>query len=176
MQKNTSTIEINVSNRDELFCENFIVNSRRKMINDNIQEYIFKTIKNSGRSDKVLLKVNVFSNIEQDVCKEIKESIWNFYSFKEKESKLYYNQAMKQWFANLIIGVLFLILCLILVEVLEPFTYIKTIKFLKEGLLIISWVALWEPITFILFTMRSMKKDIFFYKKLSKLPIEVNNL
>lgn len=176
MKKNTNTIEINVSNIDDLFDKDYIVNSKRKMINDNIQEYIFKIIKNFGLSDKVLLKVNVSSNIGQEACEEIKESIWKYYCFKEKESKLYYSHAMKQWFANLIIGILFLILCLILVEVLDPFTNIKIIKFIKEGLLIISWVALWEPITFILFTKRSMKKEIFYYKKLSKLPIEVNNL
>lgn len=173
MQKTITTIEITVKSEADLYSDCNIINTSRKMLKESLEEHIFNIMKNHNINENIKLKVIIASKLGQDDCDLMKESIKKHFSYKEKETRLDLKQALKHWGINMLIGVLFLVLCLILVEVLEPFTYIKTLKIVKEGLLIVSWVALWEPITFILFNRRAMRRDINYYKKLSTIPIEI---
>lgn len=173
MYKSGKTIEINVLNKNDFYSESYIINSNNKMLNSNLEEYIFKAAKGYKLKEKISIKLVIASRLGENDFETMKETIHSHFSFKEKGAKLYIKQTLNQWRVNMVIGILFLTLCLVLVEVLEPFTYIKTFKVIKEGLLIISWVALWEPITFILFNLRAIKREIDYYHKLSQSTIVV---
>lgn len=176
MLKSGKAIEISILNKNDFYSESYIINSNKKMLNSNLEEYIFKAAKNYKLKEKISIKLVITSKLKENDYESMKETIHSHFSFKEKGAKLYIKQTFKQWRINMVIGILFLILCLVLVEVLEPFTYIKTLKVIKEGLLIISWVALWEPITFILFGFRPMNSEMSYYHKLSQASIVVECL
>jgi hypothetical protein len=142
-------------------------------INKEFESYIISCIKNYSLDKALKLKICVFNNKENPDIDNLDKCIHKHFLLRAREMDLYLKQQFQQWVINSIIGVLFLVLCLILVQVLEAFSYINFIKIIKESLLIIGWVALWEPVTFILFNWRAMKRDRLYYKKMCSMPIIV---
>ena len=141
------------------------------VLNREFEDYILNLTKNYALDKKMKLIIHI-PEIEKDTDL-IKYTIHKHFAYKEKEISLKLKQQFYQWIINMIIGMLFLILCLILVEVLEVFSYINIIKILKESLLIIGWVALWEPASFILFGWRTKNRDKLLCKKLSSISISI---
>jgi hypothetical protein len=138
-------------------------------LNREFEDYIFNSAKNYALDKKITFIIHIPK--EEKDSDLIKHTIHKHFSYKVKEISLQLNQQLYQWIINMIIGILFLVLCLILVEVLEVFSHINIIKIIKESLLIIGWVALWEPVSFILFGWRIKKRDKLFCEKLSSIPV-----
>jgi hypothetical protein len=157
-------IDIMIENIKDIFQYN-------NSLNKEFEEYIFNSIKNYDLDKNIRLKIHVYK--KEDSYDNLKLAIQNHFQFRTKQISLQLKQQFKQWIINMIIGILFLVLCLILVEILDMFSYINIIKILKESLLIIGWVALWEPVTFILFGWRIIKRDELLYKKLSNITINI---
>lgn len=170
-KKNNITIDIAVKNVQDVFQQFSQHPFGNRALSKEFEEYICSSIKNYNLKDDLSLVVYVPSIFnESDV---IKSAVRTHFKLKAKETSLYLKYQFKQWIINMIIGTLFLVLCLILVEILETFSYINVVKIIKESLLIIGWVALWEPLTFILFGWRTIKRDKLFYTKLSNISISI---
>jgi hypothetical protein len=157
-------INIMIKNTKDIF-QQFGCNT----LNREFEDYIFNSAKNYSIDKKIKLIIHIPKE-EKDI-ELIKHTIHEHFAYKTKEINLQLNQQFYQWIINMIIGILFLVLCLILVEVLEVFSHINIIKIIKESLLIIGWVALWEPVSFILFGWRAKKRDKLFCEKLSSISV-----
>lgn len=142
-----------------------------KVMNSGLESYIIGSIKNYPikRGAKIIISF-LEGNESLDIA-SIEKTIHTHFKYKAEETVLSLKQQFRQWKINMTIGILFLILCLILVEVLERLSQTNIVKIFKESLLIIGWVALWEPVTFILFGWRNIKRNIQYYQKLSEVPI-----
>jgi hypothetical protein len=141
-------------------------------INLELEEYIFKEVKCYPLNKRIFLVVHMCSGGSNNNSM-INEVVHSHFGSKVKEAELFLKHELSQWRINMFIGMLFLILCLILVEILESFSYIYVFNIVKESLLIIGWVALWEPLTFILFGWQPIKKDILYYKKLCNIIVKI---
>jgi hypothetical protein len=159
-------IDIMLKNINEIFQQS-VCNT----LNREFEDYIFNSAKNYALDKKIKLIIHIPK--EQKDMDLIKYTIHKHFEYKAKEISLQLKQQFYQWIINIIIGILFLVLCLILVEVLEVFSYINIVKILKESLLIIGWVALWEPVSFILFGWRTKKRDKLLCEKLSLVSISI---
>jgi hypothetical protein len=142
-----------------------------KVMNAGLETYIINSIKSYPLKKKVNIIISFMQEIEQVDITSIEKIIHTHFMYKAEETDLNLKQQFRQWKINMSIGVLFLVLCLILVEILERFSSTNIVKIIKESLLIIGWVALWEPITFILFGWRSVKRNKLYYEKLSHIAI-----
>lgn len=142
-------------------------------LNYELEEYIFKALKNYPLSQKTKLIIRIPEDNSKYESQDLEKSIHSHFICKVKEINILIKQQFKQWRINMFIGTLFLILCLILVEILDKFSHINVIRIIKESLLIVGWVALWEPLTFILFGYRDIKQDRLYYKKLCNIPISI---
>lgn len=173
--ENRDVVEINVDvkNIEDLFKNNESIASIEERLGKAIEDYLFKSIKCYPLGQRVRLLIIIKENQKLFKEQDIAEIIHSHFCYKVKETEIFLKQQFRQWSINFIIGILFLVLCLIVSEILEKFSYIGIIKIIKESLLIIGWVALWEPVTFILFGWRIIKKDKLYYKKLCDIPIEV---
>lgn len=142
-----------------------------KVMNAGLETYIISSIKNYPLNKTIKIIISFVQEREQIDISSIERTIHTHFKYKAEEIELNLKQQFRQWKINMSIGILFLILCLILVEVLERFSPTNIVKILKESLLIIGWVALWEPITFILFGWRTIKRNKLYYQKLSEVPV-----
>lgn len=168
--KNYDSIDIYIKNSGDIFKQCNFVSPKVKILKDDIESHIYETIKNFPESKQVILKIHILSFEDKDESWLI-EAVQRHFLTRLGENERVVKQKFMHWMGNMIIGCLFLILCLMMVEVLDRFSYIDAVKILKESLMIIGWVALWEPMTFILFQWRSIKKSRTYYRKLYSMPV-----
>lgn len=147
-----------------------------RVLNEGFETYIMNSIKNYPLKSKVSLIISFMKEDDYIDITSIKKAIHTHFKYKAEEKNLSLKEQFRQWMTNMTIGLLFLILCIILVEVLGRFSDTNLVKIIKESLLIIGWVALWEPITFILFGWRNEKRSIYYYEKLSQIDIYNENV
>lgn len=166
--KNILHIDIVIRNVDDIFRRSDYGYLNERTINRELEEYIMEVVRNSPSNLKMMLVFHIPENMKDISIDLLREVIHSHFKRKLKESEHTLNYQLRQWRINMLMGILFLVLCIILVEVFDAFSYVYIFRIIKESLLIIGWVALGEPLTFILFGCQSIKKDIHHYKKLCK--------
>lgn len=166
-------LNIDIKNIDTLLKNEGSIASIEETLSKSIEQYLFKAVKRYPLSHMIKLIIIIKESQRQGNDEEIEKIVHSHFCYKVKETQLYLKEQFRQWGINSLIGILFLILCLIIGGILEKFTHIGIIKIIRESLLIIGWVALWEPVTFILFGWRIINRDKHYYMKLSNIPIEV---
>jgi hypothetical protein len=142
-------------------------------LNDELEKYILKCVRVYPASKKVKLVISVPDKHMLKDSLQLPSSIHKHFSYRVIDTEVIMSQKIHQWKINMIIGILFLILCLITVQLLDPYSDINAVKIAKESISIIGWVALWEPLSFVFFGWQSVKSDKQYYKKLSTVPVEV---
>lgn len=166
-------LNIDIKSIDDLLKNNGSIASIEESLSKSIEEYLFKAVKSYPTRQKIKLLIIIKENQRQWNDEEIARVVHSHFCYKVKESRIFLKEQFRQWGINSFIGILFLIFCLILGGILDKFTHIGIIKIVKESLLIIGWVALWEPVSFILFGWRVINRDKHYYMKLCDIPIEV---
>jgi hypothetical protein len=169
--KDITLIDIAVKNTKDIYQQFGHSPLRSNILSRDFEDYILSSIKSCSLDENIELAIFMPRSLEEGDL--IIPVIHKHFEDREKQNSLQLKQEFKQWTVNMVIGVLFLVLCLILVQILEVFSYINIIKIIKESLLIVGWVALWEPVTFILFGWRNIKRDTLIYKKLAHIPISI---
>lgn len=169
---NSIDINIFIRNSNDIFRPHTYYVFEKEILNKEIEEYILRMVKNHPIKKNVKLIIHIYDKTLQDEV-FLRESIHNHFIAKANETEAYLKQQFRLWEGNMVIGVLFLILCLLLTEVIDNFFQQKTGKFIKESLGIIGWVALWEPLTFVLFGWRAIQKDINYFRKLGYMQIKI---
>ena len=166
-------LNIDIKNIDDLLKSDGSIASIEECLSKAIEEYLFKVVKCYPIRQKIKLLIIIKESKRQRRDEEISEIVHSHFCYKVKETQIFLKEQFRQWGINFFIGILFLILCLIIGGILDKFTHIGMIKIIKESLLIIGWVALWEPVSFILFGWRVINRDKNYYRKLCNVPIEI---
>ncbi|MEG0775209.1 hypothetical protein [Clostridium sp.] len=171
--KDIIELNIDIKNIGDLLKNDGSIASVEESLSKAIEEYLFKVVKCYPISQRIKLLIIIKESKNPGNDDEIEEIVHSHFCYKVKETQIYLKEQFRQWGINFFIGILFLILCLIIGGILDKFSHISMIKIIKESLLIIGWVALWEPVSFILFGWRVINRDKNYYKKLCSIPIDV---
>jgi hypothetical protein len=168
MFRNTGDIRIDLN--DGIY-EDLHFNFEDKSLNKEVEDHIFNHMRNYPISKTIKIILHMPKNMGQANEESIVQEFHRHFKYKQLNMALFIKQQLREWWVNMFIGVLFLILCLLAVEICDAFIQMKGVKIIKETLYIICSVALWEPITFILFGLRIERKARKYYEKLSCIPI-----
>ena len=137
-------IEIKVRDINQLFNSMDPAPFHEKDLDDDAEEYITSWVQEFPRHDPVTLVVHLQQVPEgQDARHVIEQAVHHFYGYRAKLNKLELKRLLKQGRWSLMVGLSFLVACLLGVELLgaEPATTFA--KFAREGLTIAGWVAMW---------------------------------
>ncbi len=115
------------------------------------------------------------SEIGKDTEETLKNAIKNHFSYKKLLIDLELRRMLQRGRRNLMIAFGFLFLCLLLIQFLSTFEGGLLKSTLSEGLTIIGWVALWEPVTVFLYGWWPLiqKKNI--YEKIIGMDVKVSS-
>jgi hypothetical protein len=91
------------------------------------------------------------SEISDNVQLAIKKAIKNHFTYKRTLNEIDLKRLLKRGRRNLFIALFFLFLCLLLIRLLSTFEESLLNTMVSEGLLIIGWVAMWEPVHIFLY-------------------------
>ena len=113
------------------------------------------------------------SEFNEETERTLKEAIRNHFLYKKVLTEIDLKRLLQRGRRNMTIAVFFLFLCLLIIRFLSTFEggLLKTM--LSEGLTIIGWVAMWEPINVFLYGWWPIvhKKNI--YRKIIDMNVSV---
>ncbi|MDD1664592.1 MAG: hypothetical protein LUQ32_04500, partial [Methanomicrobiales archaeon] len=76
---------------------------------------------------------------------------------------------------SLAIGIAFLLIMGFISTLISPYTTHSYVAWIAGGLLIVSWVAMWEPINIFLYLWWPIRRKQQIYAKISRMPVEVRH-
>ena len=103
---------------------------------------------------------------------DVRRAIHNYFEYKKMISEKKVKLQIKEGQYSMIIGVGFLALCLLSNHYISLNYESLWTQILAEGLLISGWVAMWKPISNMLYDWWPMYEEKRIFKKLSEIDIE----
>ena len=147
---------------------------QEKDLDNDAEEFIVGWAQEFPRRDPVSLVVHVNQiGAHGDAQHLVETAVHHYFAYRAKLNRLEFRHLLKQGRTNLIIGLVFLSLCLLTSELLlrqEP----RSLSIIaRESLVIAGWVAMWRPITIFLYDWWPVLRLGHLYQKLSRMRVEV---
>lgn len=139
-------------------------------------EHIYRTIKPKrlGRPTRLTVIVPAAEG-KQGLAAQTSAAIrrWSELRIEEARSEIAFHR--KEGVAKLLLGMLFLAICLGLQQAAEEATFLPDFLqvFLAAGFEILGWVVLWTPIAIFLYDWWPHRQDIGVYEHIANMDVEV---
>jgi len=147
-----------------------------KELDSDAEEYIFNAVEEFPL--KKPLEIMIYlppEEVSKEVEIKLKEAINNHFSYKKVLTDIELRRFLKRGRKNLAIALMFLFLCLVTIRLISSFeeTLINTL--FSEGLLIIGWVAMWEPVEIFLYGWWPIVHRRNIYKKIVNMDVYIGS-
>lgn len=137
------------------------------------EEFIVNWASEYQKDEPVTLCIYLANWPGRDPSQMLAEAVHNFFDYRRKLSDREFRLLMQQGRTSLLIGLLFLVSCLFVVQaVLLPMKG-PWPAILRESLTIAGWVAMWRPMQIFLYDWWPLLKRGQVYAKLSRMPVQV---
>ncbi|MBL8751998.1 MAG: hypothetical protein JNK15_01750 [Planctomycetes bacterium] len=103
----------------------------------------------------------------------VQDAIRNYFTYRAQMAGLEVRRTQQLGRQSLGIGVLFLVGCMLLRELLRRLGAGDFLHIGQEGLLILGWVAMWRPIELLLYDWRPQRRMQRTYENLGRMRVEV---
>ena len=167
-------IESSLRDVDQLFNTMDPSPFHEKDLDHDAEEFILSWAQEFHRHEPVDLIVHLEKLPEgRDAKKIIEEAVHHYFTYRARINKLEFKQLMKQGRISLLVGVSFLMVCLIIIEMFALRSTGPISSFLSEGLTIAGWVAMWKPMEIYLYDWWPLRRLGYTFEKLSQMTVEV---
>ncbi|WP_235284188.1 hypothetical protein [Methanosarcina sp. 1.H.A.2.2] len=118
-----------------------------KELNLDAEEYLYNAVDEFPLRKPLEIMIYLpSSEVGAEIESDLKEAIINHFSYKKLLAEIELKRLLYQGRRNLVIALTFLFLCLLVIRLLSAFEENLMNTLFSEGLLIIGWVAMWEPV------------------------------
>jgi len=145
-----------------------------KELDTDAEKYIIDTIKDfPGKTDFKLIIYLPPEQVESEGAKTLASAIHNHFQYRTLVADRNFRRHFRYGRISLLIGLSFLLIALIARQMVSHLTTLFLAQFFADALLIIGWVAMWEPITVLLYQLWPITQTKKVYEKLSVIEIDV---
>lgn len=144
-----------------------------KDLDDDAEEFIVSWAQEFPSTAPVKLCVYLEQWPAEDPQELIRKAVHNYFASRAEMTQLEFHRLMKQGRTSLIIGLLFLVSCLVIIQTLLHGADGTWAGVLREGLTIAGWVAMWRPMQTYLYDWWPLRRRGRIFTKLSHMPVEV---
>jgi hypothetical protein len=167
-------IELKLSDIMQLFDSLDPFPFHEKALDRNAEEFITESVRDLPLKEELALVIHLPEDIAMGKeAKALRSAIQNHYAYRSSAVARDLKQKFRQGRLSLIIGLAFLFVCLSINQGLVVFGNTLFISTLREGFLIIGWVAMWEPINIFLYSWWPIRREIQVYEKIRSMQIDV---
>lgn len=168
-------IELNLRDLSQLFNSMDPSPFHEKDLDHDAEEFILSWAQECHLDEPLALTIHLQRLPESGDPKQLVErAVHNYFAYRARMNKLEFSRLMKQGRTSLVIGLGFLSICLLGVELLATGQLEGAwSKLLKEGLTIIGWVSMWRPVEIYLYAWWPLKRLGHIHEKLAKMHVEV---
>ena len=144
-----------------------------KDLDKDAEEFIVSWAQEYPPNEPVTLRIQLEQWPFEDPTQLIQEAVHNYFAYRRKLNDLEFTRLMKQGRTSLLIGLPFLIACLLISKMLLSGEAGAWAAVLQESLTIAGWVAMWRPMQIYLYDWWPLRRRGRVYAKLSQMPVEV---
>ena len=170
------TVNIKLDKIEDIFCSFDPAGAETRSLDSELEAYIIEQLEHF--STKTRVQVNIMVPTQGKYNEDtIRMGFFNHFKTRAEEQLIINRKENHRWSLNLIFGLLFLALCLIVAHICNQLTEnIPFMRVLGESFGIIGWVALWEPATYFLYGNREGLNKLKNYMRLHRAKVNVIEL
>jgi len=166
-------IEIKIKKINQLFNSFDPSPFLEKDMDDDAFEYIVSSVSEHPLKTKQKILIHMPKNQQKKISEvEIRRAIHNFFEYKKILAERSIKLKLKEGQLSFIVGITFLVLCIMTGQYVRGLADNNFTFIVFEGLLIGGWVAMWKPISDILYEWWPIWKEKNIYNKISDMDIE----
>lgn len=145
-----------------------------KELDADAEEYIYNSVAEFSLKKPLGLVIYLpCSEIGKETEKTLRGAVRNHFSYKKLLTEIELHRLLQRGRRNMAIAFVFLFLCLLMNQFLSTFEEDLLITMLSEGLTIIGWVAIWEPVNVFLYGWWPLVQKRNIYDKILGMGIRV---
>ena len=172
--KTVELIEIKVKKINQLFNSFDPSPFLEKDLDDDAFEYIVSAVGEHHIKVKQKIVIYVPKYEKRKISEaEIVRAIHHFFEYKKTLAERSIKLKLQEGQVSLIIGIIFLAGCLLVRELIMRDSEGLFMNILSEGLIIGGWVAMWKPISELLYEWWPLIKEKNIYEKISKMEVDL---
>ncbi|MDD1661042.1 MAG: hypothetical protein LUQ49_01105 [Methanomicrobiales archaeon] len=112
---------------------------------------------------------------ECEEAKTLEPAIQHHFGYLEASAARELRLKFRQGRVSLAIGIAFLLVMGVISTLIFPYTHSGFAAWVAGGLLIVSWVAMWEPVNIFLYLWWPIRRKRLIYEKISRMKVEVRH-
>jgi hypothetical protein len=171
-----ANIEISVSRLQQLFNSLDPSPFYERDLDHDAEEYILGSAEELPLKRALRLVIHLPADQRPTAdATDLAKAIHNYFANQEKQSRRRLRLLFHDGRVALIIGLAFLLVCMVLREVAFSFGTGTVSEIVAEGTLIIGWVAMWRPLEIFLYEWWPIRRRCRVYGKLSTIPVVVRS-
>jgi len=146
-----------------------------KDLDDDAAEFIVSWARELSSDANISLQVYIDQWPAEDPTEVITTAVHNYFAYRAEITSLEFKNLLNQGWTSLLIGLLFLFVCLGISRGLLGKSAGTLADFTREGLTIAGWVAMWRPMQIYLYDWWPLLRRGRILRKLSRMPVEVTH-
>lgn len=167
-------IEIKLTSVNQLFNSFDPAPFYEKELDTSAEKYIVGTVKDFKKNTQFKIIVYLPEQLAlSDQAGTIAPAIHNHFRYLTLVSDRNFRQKLRYGRGSLIIGLSFLAVALVARQMVSHLSSLFLAQLFADALLIIGWVAMWEPITVLLYQLWPILQTKSIYDRISTMEIEV---
>lgn len=144
-----------------------------KDLDDDAEEFIVSWALEYPLNAPLRLSIYLDQWPAEDPKELIKIAVHNHFSYRARIVGLELKRLFKQGRTSLLIGLVFLSVCLLISRLLFTGNAGTWASVGRESLTIAGWVAMWRPMQIYLYDWWPIRRRANIYRKLSRIPVEI---
>jgi hypothetical protein len=147
---------------------------RQKDLDSAAEEYIVEAVREIGQRGPLKLVFYLPTDaVSSEDARTLPAAVRNYFTYRSRQRGLTLRQTLRRGLGSLLVGVLFLALCLSLRQLVATSGWGTGTAILGEGLLIVGWIALWRPVEIFLYEWWPILEDQRRFAWIARQAIEV---
>jgi len=138
-----------------------------------VEEFIVSWAEEYPPNAALALRIHLELWPTDDPSSLVRTAVHNYFSYRASVNHLHFRRLMKRGRSSLIIGLLFLVACLLASRLLFGSAESTWAGIGRESLTIAGWVAMWRPMEIYLYDWWPLRRGGRIYKKLGHMPVDV---
>jgi hypothetical protein len=168
-------IEIELRDINQLFNTIDASPFHEKDLDADAEEFIVSWAREFPLQDPLVLAIHVSHDGPTPTPDALVETaVHNYFSYRAGLSRLEFRRLMREGRLSLLIGLVFLSLCLVIVELLHGKGPETISQVPREGLIIAGWVAMWRPLQIYLYDWWPLRRRWKVFEKMGQMKVEIH--
>lgn len=169
----SESIDIRLTRADQLFAQLDPSPLVERDLDDAVEEFLVDSALDKPPETRLTIRVHLQAPDSAADPAALAAAIGNYFGFMRDREGGRIRELLREGRRSLGAGLLFLALCTALGQSAYALVGAPAGAFLREGLLIIGWVANWRPIEIFLYDWRPMRRKQKVYARLAEAQVEL---